>query len=628
MATLFFDLGDTLGKPRFSPNERLEGFDTFAFVPELLQRLRGAGHELGVISNTGQETAEDMKRVLGQAGILEMFKPDLLVFSSVVGMRKNSRKIFELAAEKAGHAEDPARCVYIGEDGREVCFALISGMRIARDPSRIDAVLARPADFFQPDIGGIAACTEDARLAMLDSDPGPDDPTDFDNLVGRLEASRAKMPPLYRETFVDPFRTLVRELGRAGFSEVLFRDPERDNEAGLVLDVAHTVLQNAEKFEEKATDAYQEVVSDLYDGFLSAHDRRGIKPPDEVVIAPLVKWGNPGFGPYTWPIDAASQLGVRAAVVSLPPSHARRGLVGWSALAHETAGHDVLRADAGLAAELSDEVRKELTRRQLGFGLAQYWSQRIDETASDVMGILNMGPAAAIGLIAYFRGLNAAFGGEARLRGEGPSRDLHPADILRGFLGAATVRHLSFEAAPFWANVIEAETDNDLGPIRLAGLAVPAQVARESADAVADVIARRPMQSLNTHSLLEIQDWDDIDEEITTELRRVLTTSIPLPAELSTGVFAAHVVAAATLTALEEGTNLPVLFSRMVSVLKVMHDKNASWGPMFITQPSTVTRHVAYIAIPAAPSAADDRRGRRFSRGVQHALAARGRKSY
>jgi exonuclease I len=41
-----------------------------------------------------------------------------------------------------------------------------------------------------------------------------------------------------------------------------------------MLDIAHSILQNGEGFNEKATDSFQEVRSDLYDGFLSAEDRK------------------------------------------------------------------------------------------------------------------------------------------------------------------------------------------------------------------------------------------------------------------------------------------------------------------------------------------------------------------
>ena len=64
------------------------------------------------------------------------------------------------------------------------------------------------------------------------------------------------------------------QLGEAGFRRVLADDPERVGAAGLLLDVAQAVLQHGEGYQGRATAAFQEVVSDLYEGFLSAEDRR------------------------------------------------------------------------------------------------------------------------------------------------------------------------------------------------------------------------------------------------------------------------------------------------------------------------------------------------------------------
>jgi len=156
-------------------------------------------------------------------------------------------------------------------------------------------------------------------------------------------------------------------------------------------------------------------------------------------------------------------------IVNLPPANARHGLLAWPALGHETGGHDILHADNGLLDEVSGAVRTALSADNATKQLADYWASRIDETASDVLGILNMGPAPAIGLIGFFRGLNAAFTGNATLRNTGPSNDPHPADIVRGFLAAATVRQLEFSDASAWGDVIEAETQKDVNTIRLAG---------------------------------------------------------------------------------------------------------------------------------------------------------------
>lgn len=90
-----------------------------------------------------------------------------------------------------------------------------------------------------------------------------------------------------------------------------------------------------------------------------------MKLPDKGALAPLVKWGNPDFGPYTWPVDATSTFGVQAAIVNLPPAHAEKGILAWAALSHETAGHDILHADSGLAAELARAVRRDLREQKL-----------------------------------------------------------------------------------------------------------------------------------------------------------------------------------------------------------------------------------------------------------------------
>jgi len=183
---------------------------------------------------------------------------------------------------------------------------------------------ASPSQFVssQPSISNLTECQEDARLAVMDAESGPEDPTNYSDLLMRLDASRQKLPPLYRETVANPYVKTLKEIGDSGFAEILAVDPQRERGAGLMLDIAHAIIQNGEDYNARETDALQEVVSDLYDGFLSAEDRRGVNPPDQGMIPPLVKWGNHDFGPYTWPVDATASFGVQAAIVSLPPAYA------------------------------------------------------------------------------------------------------------------------------------------------------------------------------------------------------------------------------------------------------------------------------------------------------------------
>jgi hypothetical protein len=444
----------------------------------------------------------------------------------------------------------------------------------------------------RPDLSALPACVEEARAAAVAADPGPPDPTRFADLRSRLAKAAARLPPLYRRNVLDPLRATLDGLGAAGFARVLRSDPERDGPALVLLDVAQSVLQNGERYREAATDGFQEIVSDLYDGFLSAEDRRGVKPPDKGAIPPLVKWGRPDFGPYTLPVDAVRSVGVRAAIVSLPPASARRGLLAWAALGHETAGHDVLGADTGLRAELAAAVRAAVRRAGLSKGLPDYWGDRIDETASDVLGILNLGPAAGAGIIGYFRALNAAWGSGPRLRSVGPADDEHPADVLRGWLAAASVRRLSFAGAEGWADALDRETDADAGTVVLAGRSVGRADARGSAVAVAEAVAATPLRSLEGHALGEIQDWRDADEAVAADLRSLIAGTATVPDRFARGIYAAHALAAGVYASLAGDAPQARIFERTVAALKAMHDANPSWGPLYVVHPGDLARRV------------------------------------
>ncbi len=73
-----------------------------------------------------------------------------------------------------------------------------------------------------------------------------------------------------------------------------------------------------------------------------------------------------------------------------------------------------------------------------------------------------------------------------------------------------------------------------------------------------------------------------------------MTRTGSLPRALASGIFAAHVVAAAVTTALRNGADVPLVFGRMIGLLKPMHDSNPSWGPLFVRHAGDVSRHVAY----------------------------------
>jgi hypothetical protein len=421
-------------------------------------------------------------------------------------------------------------------------------------------------------LAGLPTLVADAQVAALAGGDGPPDPATFASLRSRLEKARAALPPAYRQAAVDPLLAALDRLGASGYQRLLAEDPDRVGDAALLLDVAQAVLQGGEGYEARATAAFQEVVSDLYEGFLSKEDRRGVKPPDHGVVAPLVRWGSADTGPYTWPATATAALDVKAAVVSLPAPNASAGLLAWPALAHETAGHDLLEADDGLRDELARVVRERLAAEDLDV-VADYFADRIDETAADVLGVLNMGPAAAIGLVGYFRALNGAWGSSPALRSAGPEDDPHPADLVRAYLAAETVRLLSFDGAAAWADRLIAEADRDLGRIRLGGVTVTPGVAKDAAAVAARAIVRTKLAALDGHALGEIQDWRNEDERIVAALRaRIADQEGPATAgKYVQGAYAAHAVAAGVYEAAAGSARPADVMTRMVELLADMH---------------------------------------------------------
>src|SRR5262249_61598157 len=116
----------------------------------------------------------------------------------------------------------------------------------------------------QPDISNLANCVEDARLAGLDQDPGPPDPTDFHALRGRLQTVRARFSPLYQQAAFDPFVSKLDDLGESGFNQILLQDPERVRTAAVLFDIAQALLQHGVKFETNAVGGFDAVLEHRY----------------------------------------------------------------------------------------------------------------------------------------------------------------------------------------------------------------------------------------------------------------------------------------------------------------------------------------------------------------------------
>lgn len=141
---VFFDLGDTLVIPRLAPDDSLQGLEVLPFVPAVLDKLKQmkdgeAVLRLGVISNTGTESGANMRAVMAKAELLDSFDQNLLLFSSVEGIDKRRKELFQRAAERAGLPAD--RCIYVSESDAERQVAASANLRTSYHPLHVFHVL-------------------------------------------------------------------------------------------------------------------------------------------------------------------------------------------------------------------------------------------------------------------------------------------------------------------------------------------------------------------------------------------------------------------------------------------------------------------------------------------------------
>lgn len=441
-----------------------------------------------------------------------------------------------------------------------------------------------------PDISNLANCENEVRIA--NANPPVVQTFDqyrsnYDKLLADLNAALPHLPYVYQEAAAKPFIAFLNGLGRNRYLRIFNGQATDGQSQGLrqiIPDAALALLV----YNSISENAFQEIVSDLYSNFLSEEGRAGkqggrpINPPEYGVLPPLVKFGNQNVGPYTWTAPGTYQmLGMRCAIVSLPPAQTKGGIFAWSALGHETGGHDIIHADLGLIEELSRAIYNAVLAKTRNAQLANYWAKCTDEIASDAMGYLHMGPSVGVSLIGYFRAL-----GNGKLRTIGSTDGTHPIDLLRGYFAAAVAKRLGIPDAAAWSQAIYAEVQKDNGPLYFVDrqgryYAFPATFAQavDSADAVAEAILRTPMTRLEGYTMQKIIDWDKYDQDIVDNLVPVIKNNPALPANLQgPGFYAAYVVAAATQAALQAGSNLTDIFNNMQTYLVTMHFDNPTWS--------------------------------------------------
>src|SRR5919112_1816755 len=103
------------------------------------------------------------------------------------------------------------------------------------------------------------------------------------------------LPRIYQEVFLDSLKNLLVTQDYDTILQAL------DSGGGPWGDWLAAIHQRQKGYHKEAKHAFEECIADLYDGFLSMQERKGIKPPDHQTISPLVEWGRSEWGPYTWP---------------------------------------------------------------------------------------------------------------------------------------------------------------------------------------------------------------------------------------------------------------------------------------------------------------------------------------
>ena len=316
--------------------------------------------------------------------------------------------------------------------------------------------------------------------------------------------------------------------------------------------ITGAVYQQAQKTGKPQLQRFLAVISDLYRSFLSKKRRIAANFPLVETVPPLAMFQNKGDdGPFTIPSDdIKSLLGAAIGVVSMPAVY-RDHPVLWTALSHETGGHDVIHADVNLMPEMRAGVRQalggpatisspgNLTQKQI---IALLWDYWMDEAAADIYGVMNVGPIFGHNLAVFFSALNAPAGktSSPSLRTQSgfdsndPQKllDPHPTDLLRLSLiqgavqsltglakGAITSYSADYDAlakicAP-GATKIDIAGNVLLGP----GQHVPVQASfpladmQDAAFKAGAFIATAKFNALSQHSIQDIETWSDLDEQ-------------------------------------------------------------------------------------------------------------------
>lgn len=242
-----------------------------------------------------------------------------------------------------------------------------------------------------------------------------------------LTGKDALLQPSYQSSVLRPLIRYIENMGEDNFNKLFgtgIRLLNRRDRAMrfAIQEVSDALLQRNHSLKYlpssfKDLEAFQSIVDAL---FYEVTKRR-ISQQAQGILPPLAKWGKGSKGPYAMPQAGKSlkEIGIISGIVSLPLAHQKGGLLAWSSIGHEVAGHHFLRSVQGLIPEIKDAIKNKF----LGLNcesddsmktLASYWEACAEEITCDILGLLNIGPSFGLGLVGYLRGVR---GGSLRITG-------------------------------------------------------------------------------------------------------------------------------------------------------------------------------------------------------------------
>ena len=437
-----------------------------------------------------------------------------------------------------------------------------------------------------------------ARISQigLDRTAGQPLPATLAECRQAVAAGAQMLPPIYGPAYAQPLQNKLELLYEQA------KTPVPD----LVEALTGAVYQHQPTSPMRAPlNRFLAVISDLYQSFLDKQKRQQANIPVDGVLPPLGMFMHSAqSGPFTITAEKVKGLiGGSVGVVSLPAAYAADPVV-WGSLAHETGGHDVTHADSGLLEELAENTGAAFAGMASDASipasqLTLLWGHWMDEASADVYALLNMGPAYAMNLAAFFAALLTK-GPYGTVRSQSGSDaqgvlDPHPTDILRPYLAIGAIEaltSLSAGAKSMYTQQIErivallapAQDVQILGHIPLnensateIRARIPMAYAAGTARRAGRYIATHKLHALNGRSIQDIETWDDGDEA---HAQKIKSNMIAQQSVAGMGDDA-QLLAGATLALLEQ----PELYDSVTSGLSDGLDESFRADPVWSTAP-------------------------------------------